>query len=156
MILVAARGQRPRRQVVEVAQAAVGAVATAVAAAIIVVEVRAAAALPVVIQVAAAAAAAAAVAAAVAVAAAAAAVPVAARTAVPTVVVAEAAVVAINTLRPRQNGRHFPDDIFKRILLNENAWISIKISLKFVPINNIPASVHIMTRRQAIIWTNDG
>ena len=26
----------------------------------------------------------------------------------------------INTLRPRQDGRHFPDDIFKRILLNEN------------------------------------
>ena len=44
------------------------------------------------------------------------------------------------TLRPKQNGRHFPDDIFKRIFLNENAWISLKISLKFVPngpINNI-------------------
>ena len=25
------------------------------------------------------------------------------------------------TLRPRQNGRHFPDDIFKCIFLNENA-----------------------------------
>ena len=25
----------------------------------------------------------------------------------------------INTLRPGQNGRHFPDDIFKYILLNE-------------------------------------
>ena len=24
------------------------------------------------------------------------------------------------TLRPRQNGRHFTDDIFKRIFLNEN------------------------------------
>ena len=46
------------------------------------------------------------------------------------------------TLRPRQNGRHFPDDIFKWIFLKENVWISIKISLKFVPkvpINNIPA-----------------
>ena len=45
-----------------------------------------------------------------------------------------------NTLRPRQNGRHFADDIFKYIFLNENAWISLKISLKFVPkgpINNI-------------------
>ena len=52
-----------------------------------------------------------------------------------------------NTLRPRQNGRHFADDIFKRIFLNENARISIKISLKFVPkgpINNIPALVQIM------------
>ena len=26
----------------------------------------------------------------------------------------------INTLRPRQDGRHFPDDIFKCIFLNEN------------------------------------
>ena len=31
-----------------------------------------------------------------------------------------------------RNGRHFPDDIFKCISLNENVWISIKISLKFV------------------------
>ena len=38
-----------------------------------------------------------------------------------------------NTLRPRQNGRHFPDAIFKWIFLNENIWISINISLKFVP-----------------------
>ena len=56
-----------------------------------------------------------------------------------------------NTLRPRQNGRHFPDEIFKCIFLNENAWISIKISLKFVPddpINNIQALVQIMVWRQ--------
>ena len=26
----------------------------------------------------------------------------------------------VNTLRPRQNGCHFPDDIFKCIFLNEN------------------------------------
>ena len=42
----------------------------------------------------------------------------------------------------RDNGRHFPDDIFKCIFLNENVSISIKISLKFVPkgqINEIPA-----------------
>ena len=36
-------------------------------------------------------------------------------------------VIVINTLRPRQNGRHFPDDIFKWILLNENVWISIRL-----------------------------
>ena len=63
-------------------------------------------------------------------------------------------------MRPRQNGRHFPDDIFKCIFLNDNVKISIQISLKFVPkgpINNIPALVQIMAwRRQAIIWTNDG
>ena len=39
----------------------------------------------------------------------------------------------LNTLRQRQNGRHFQDDIFNCIFLNENVWISIKISLKFVP-----------------------
>ena len=53
----------------------------------------------------------------------------------------------LNKLRPRQNGRHFADDIFKCIFGNENVWISIKISLKFVrkgPINNIPALVQIM------------
>ena len=51
------------------------------------------------------------------------------------------------TLRPRQNGRHFPDDIFKCIFLNENAWTLIKMSLNFVPrvqINNVPALVQIM------------
>ena len=59
-----------------------------------------------------------------------------------------------NTLRPRQNGRHFPDNIFKCIFFNENLWILLKISLKFVPevrINNIPSLVQIM-----IVWTNDG
>ena len=53
----------------------------------------------------------------------------------------------VNTLRPRQNGRHYADDIFKCIFLNENVQISIKISLKFVPkvpINNIPSLVQIM------------
>ena len=61
---------------------------------------------------------------------------------------------ALNTLRPRQNGRHFPDDIFKCIFLNENAWIAIKISLKFVlkgSINNNPALVQIMAWR----WPGD-
>ena len=57
----------------------------------------------------------------------------------------------LNTLRPRQNGRHFADDIFKCIFLNENVWIPIKISLKFVPqctINNISALVQIMAWRR--------
>ena len=57
----------------------------------------------------------------------------------------------INTLRLRQNGRHFPDDIFKWIFLNENVWISIDISLKFVPrgpINNIPTLVQVMAWRR--------
>ena len=56
----------------------------------------------------------------------------------------------IITLRLRQNGCHFTDDIFKCIFLNENVSIAIKISLKFVPkgpINNIPALVQIMAWR---------
>ena len=57
----------------------------------------------------------------------------------------------INTLRPRQNGRLFADDTFKRIFLNENYRITIKISLKFVPrglFNIIPALVLIMAWRR--------
>ena len=56
-----------------------------------------------------------------------------------------------NTLRLKQNGRHFQDDIFKRIFLHENVWISINISLKFVPrgtINNIPTLVQVMAWRR--------
>ena len=55
--------------------------------------------------------------------------------------------VLANTLKPRQNGRHFAGDIFNCIFLNENVWIPIKISLKFVPkdpINNISSLVQIM------------
>ena len=51
---------------------------------------------------------------------------------------------SVNSLRPGQDGRHFADDIFKCVFLNENVRIPIKISLKFVPnglINNIPALV---------------
>ena len=36
----------------------------------------------------------------------------------------------LNTLRPRQNGRHFADDIFKRIFLKENVKMS-EFRLKF-------------------------
>ena len=60
-------------------------------------------------------------------------------------------VFGLNTLRPRQNGRAFADDIFKRIFVNENISIPIKISLKFVPkgsINNIPSLVQIMAWRR--------
>ena len=61
------------------------------------------------------------------------------------------AFMIVNTLRPGQNGRRFADDTFKRIFLNENFRISIKISLKFVPkgpINNNPALVQIMAWRR--------
>ena len=52
----------------------------------------------------------------------------------------------LNTLRPRQNGCRFADDIFECIFLNENVWISLNISLKYilkVPFNNIPTLVQI-------------
>ena len=54
----------------------------------------------------------------------------------------------LNTLRPKQNGRHFPDNILRWIFLHEYVWILIKISSKVVPrcpIYNIPALVQIMT-----------
>ena len=60
-------------------------------------------------------------------------------------------VQVVNSLRPRQNRRRFADDTFKRIFLNENVRIAIKISLKFVhkgPINNNPALVQIMAWRR--------
>ena len=54
---------------------------------------------------------------------------------------------AINTLRPGQNGRHFADDVLKCSFVNENIWISRKISPEFVPkfpVNNIPALIQIL------------
>ena len=53
------------------------------------------------------------------------------------------------SFRPRQNGRHFADDIFKYICWNEN----VRISIEFVPqgqINNIPAWA------QKITWRRSG
>ena len=58
---------------------------------------------------------------------------------------------ALNTLRPRQNGHHFPDDIFKCIFMDKNVWDLLKISPKFVrkmQIDNIPSLVQIMARRR--------
>ena len=58
----------------------------------------------------------------------------------------------LDTLSPRQNGRHFPD-IFKCIFFNENVWISMKISLKFLPkgtINSTPALVQEMAWHRTV------
>ena len=44
----------------------------------------------------------------------------------------------------RQNKHHFADNILKYIYVEENVWVLIKISLKFIPkdpINNIPPLV---------------
>ena len=57
----------------------------------------------------------------------------------------------LNPLRPRQNGCHYPDDIFKCIFLNKNVWILREILQKFAPkvwINNIPSLVQIMAWRR--------
>ena len=69
--------------------------------------------------------------------------------------------ILLYTLRPWQNGRHYPDDSFKCIFLNENEAISIKSSMTFIPsgpINNIPALAQIMAwprQGTSIIWAND-
>ena len=55
-----------------------------------------------------------------------------------------------NTLKLRQNGRHFPDIIFKCIFLMKMYEFRLGF-LRFVPkvpINNIPSLVQIMTWRQ--------
>ena len=56
-------------------------------------------------------------------------------------------------VRSRQNGRHYPYNIFKCIFLNENCCILIKSSLKCIshgPIDTFPALVQMM------IWHRSG
>ena len=55
--------------------------------------------------------------------------------------------LTLNTLKPRQIVRHFPDDIFKCLFMNENDRISDTIWLKFPPmgvIDNNTTLVQIM------------
>ena len=62
----------------------------------------------------------------------------------------------LNLSRPGQNGRHFGDDIFKRIFLIEYTQISKQISLKYVPwrlIDNISALVQIMAWHRPGFWS---
>ena len=57
----------------------------------------------------------------------------------------------VNTLGPRENGSHLADNILKCISYNENVWISIDVSLKFVAkvsVDNKAALVHIMAWRR--------
>ena len=57
--------------------------------------------------------------------------------------------VVVNTLRLKQNGRHFADVIFTHIFLNEKVTFLLWFSLKFVlkgPINDKSALVQIMAR----------
>ena len=56
-----------------------------------------------------------------------------------------------NSSPPGQYGRHFADNIFRCIFMNEKFCILIQISLKFVPkgpIDNSPALVQIMAWRR--------
>ena len=56
----------------------------------------------------------------------------------------------VSTLRPIQNDRHFADDIFKCIFMNENFWISNRFSLKYVPyslLDNKTVLVRVMAWR---------
>ena len=57
----------------------------------------------------------------------------------------------LNTLRPRQNSRHFADNISNCNLLKENIWIYIIVLMKFVPwgsIDNMPDFGRIMACRR--------
>ena len=59
---------------------------------------------------------------------------------------------AVNNSSLKQNGRYFPDEIFKCLFLNENDKTSIKILLKSIPespIHNILALVQIMAWRRS-------
>ena len=58
-------------------------------------------------------------------------------------------VSCINRLRPKQNGCHFSDSIFKCIFLNKKVSVSLKISLKFVPKGSIN---YILALVQIIAW----
>ena len=56
-----------------------------------------------------------------------------------------------NSSPPGQNGRRFPDDIFRGNFMNEKFCIWIKISMKFDPkssIDNNAAMVQIMAWRR--------
>ena len=59
--------------------------------------------------------------------------------------------LALNSLRPRQNGHHFAGQISSAFSWMKMLEFWLKFSLKFVskgPINNIPALVQIMAWRQ--------
>ena len=71
----------------------------------------------------------------------------------------------IQHIEAETNGRRFADDMFKSNFLNENVWFSINLSLitEVCPLESSQNYFRIgsynglaPTRRQAIIWTNDG
>ena len=55
-------------------------------------------------------------------------------------------ILIVNILKQRQTSCHFSDNIFRCIFLNENVWISIKISVNYVlkgPINMVNLLMHV-------------
>ena len=55
----------------------------------------------------------------------------------------------VTSFPPGQNGRHFADNSFKHIFMNQKFFILIRISLKFIsksPIDNKAALVQVMAR----------
>ena len=58
-----------------------------------------------------------------------------------------------NSSLPGQNGRHFADGTFKRIFMNEKLFMSIRLSLKFVPKGPIDNKAALV---QAMAWRRTG
>ena len=58
-------------------------------------------------------------------------------------------ILLLNTSRPRQDGYHFADYIFKSIFLYENIVILVDILLKFVPIDTINDNTELL---QIMVW----
>ena len=66
----------------------------------------------------------------------------------------------VNTWRPRQDCRHFPDYIFKQILLNQNVTIPNKLCINLFrkfPNDNKSMLTHVMAFEywQAVTWNRD-
>ena len=62
----------------------------------------------------------------------------------------------VNTVRPTQNGRHFPDDIFKCIFLNENVyWFRLKYHWSLFPrvqLSAGQATSHYLNQWWLVYW----
>ena len=61
--------------------------------------------------------------------------------------------VSLTHWAPRRNEQHFADDSFKRNFFNANVWISIDVSLRFVPMGSINT---ILARVQIMVWRRPG
>ena len=70
-----------------------------------------------------------------------------------TTIYQESLILIFNSCPPGQNGRHFTDDVFKYIFLNDMFNISIQISLKFVPKGPIDKYSALV---QVIAWHGTG